>query len=196
MDKEKNILVLRLHIPYYSEDEHPFTMEGYDTEDTLQRVTGFNPDNEEVVWDIDLNEGVVLNWNGEKVDMFEKLRDEGVYELLCNGEKLCCKENEYVPDCLYFGEGSGYGDYIQMSVEKDGHIDGWDSEKKNECLEFFESVNLEMVRSKEGFENWFEEKTRQGYDDEKPALTPDTVFISESGSVMKLSDMIMEFLKR
>lgn len=193
--EKNNVLTLRVHIPCWSEDEHPFTIEGCETEDTLKRVTGYSPDFEKVVWDIDLENGTVMNWNGEEVDMFDKLRDEGVYELYY-GETLVCKKEGYVPEFLYIGEGCGYGDYIQMSVEKDGHIKEW-NDRINDCLDYFGAANSKIIDEDGGFHQWFERVSREKYEDgeEEQVLTPETVFISKSGNAMELSEIILNFLK-
>jgi hypothetical protein len=131
-----NNIIFRLHIPYWNEDEHPFTITGMDAEDTLQHITGYKKGSDEIVWDIDIENGVVLNWNGQKVDVFDKLRDGGTYELVDNGEVISHK-NGYVPDFLYIGYGSGFGDYLQLSVDASGAIIGWDETHANDCLAMF-----------------------------------------------------------
>jgi hypothetical protein len=74
---------------------------------------------------IDIDTGHIVGWPvGTTASIHYKVCDEGTYSLLGqHGEKLAAKEG-YVPTCMSPG-GSGYGDYIIMTISADGKIAGW-----------------------------------------------------------------------
>lgn len=75
---------------------------------------------------IDLNTGNIIGWpKGTSAYIYYKVCDEGVYTLLDADQKEIRKVESYVPDCLSIDE-CGYGDYIIMTVNKDGHIEDFE----------------------------------------------------------------------
>ena len=76
---------------------------------------------------INLSTGQVKDWpEGTTADIHFKVCDDGDYWLAnTNGEKLAKWRGDYVPDrFLTIGE-RGCGDYIIMSVDGKGMIEGW-----------------------------------------------------------------------
>ena len=76
---------------------------------------------------IDVDSGIITNWTkGVNADIHFKVCDEGSYYLLDEqGVEILSLENEYVPNMMA-PNGEGYGDYIVMSINEDGKIEGWD----------------------------------------------------------------------
>lgn len=75
---------------------------------------------------IELERGVIRDWpTGTVADIHYKICDDGDYYLERNGEVVAQRLDEYVPDVLSPG-GSGYGDYVIMSVDGAGRILNWD----------------------------------------------------------------------
>jgi hypothetical protein len=75
---------------------------------------------------IDIDNGVIINWKqGVKADVHYKVCDAGSYYLRDDdGNAALSIEDDYVPSILCPTE-SGYGDYIIMSIDENGKIDGW-----------------------------------------------------------------------
>lgn len=74
---------------------------------------------------IDLDAGKIADWPiGTTADVHYKVCDAGVYTLLDADHSEVVKIDGYVPDILSPG-GSGYGDYIIMSISEDGSVAGW-----------------------------------------------------------------------
>lgn len=74
---------------------------------------------------INIKTGQIVNWEqGKAASTSYKIVDEcGVSYRLAGGEKS--KEIvDYVPDCLCVDE-FGYGDYMYLSIDFEGYIDGW-----------------------------------------------------------------------
>jgi len=74
---------------------------------------------------IDLTTGVVEGWpDGTTADVHYKVCDAGIYRLL-DADKNVVREIEgYVPSIMSPG-GSGYGDYVIMTIDADGKIVNW-----------------------------------------------------------------------
>lgn len=191
---EENKLFFRLHIPVWSEDQDQFEMVGVDQEDVLENLTGYNKDNEEVVWDIDIKTGVVQNWNGKEVGLYDKLCDSGTYELVYDN-KVIHSIDGYVPDFCCIGE-EGYGDYISMSVNSDGSINDWNYEKcTDKCLKFFGVITFEELDQCGGMIEYFKENFQfDEYDENKQVLCPNTILLSKDGEFIKLSELIEKFI--
>lgn len=191
---EEKKLFFKLHIPVWSEDQDQFEMVGVDQEDVLENLTGYNKDNEEVVWDIDIKTGVIQNWNGKEVGLYDKLRDEGTYELVCNG-KVICSIDGYVPDFCCIGE-DGYGDYISMTVNSDGSINDWNYEKcADKCLKFFGVITFEDLEQCGGMTEYFKKNFQfEEYDENKQVLCPNTILLNKDGEFIKLSELIEKFI--
>jgi hypothetical protein len=90
------------------------------------------------IWDITINltSGVIENWPvGITASIHYKVCDDGEYQLLGNDNELVVKASGYVPNFLCPND-SGYGDYIIMDVDGDGHIDGWFLEENDLSVYF------------------------------------------------------------
>lgn len=99
-----------------------------DIEDTDGELT---PCREGDLWCplIDVDSGKILNWEqGKSADVHFKVCDCCGWDVLDeNKEVIVSEDGDYVPDTLC-PKDNGYGDYIIMSIDKDGMIDGWDFE--------------------------------------------------------------------
>ena len=75
---------------------------------------------------IDIDNGVIINWEeGKEAKVHYKVCDAGSYYLQDEqGETILSIEDNYVPNSLIPGE---YGDYIVMTINKDGVIKEWKS---------------------------------------------------------------------
>lgn len=74
---------------------------------------------------IDLTTGVVEGWpEGIDADVHYKVCDAGVYQLLDADKNVVISIDGYVPTIMAPG-GSGYGDYVIMTIGTDGKIVGW-----------------------------------------------------------------------
>ena len=101
------------------------------------QVCGYDKSKECVIWDIDFTTGQVDAWNGTEVSAHYKLVDEGIYELIDDdGYVICRQDGCYVPDFLAIDE-AGYGDYIELTINRNGFIKGWGTVDKEEIMGFF-----------------------------------------------------------
>ena len=74
---------------------------------------------------IDVDNGCIVDWpQGVTASVHYKVCDEGVYTLLDADKNVIKEISSYVPDCLSISD-SGYGDYICMDIDENGHIDDW-----------------------------------------------------------------------
>ena len=74
---------------------------------------------------IDIDGGFVVDWpRGVTANVHYKVCDEGTYTLLSDDGEEIRKIEGYVPGIMSPG-GSGYGDYIIMSIDSDGTIANW-----------------------------------------------------------------------
>lgn len=72
---------------------------------------------------IDLNDHTILEWpEGEKLHLFMKICDEGIYTLLDADMREVCRMADYVPNNLLPGE---YGDYLELEINEAGKILNW-----------------------------------------------------------------------
>lgn len=76
--------------------------------------------------DIDTETGKINNWViGNTAKLHYKVCDGCHWELLDEKDEIVVQNgNDYVPDTLC-PERNGYGDYIIMSIDKDGYIRDW-----------------------------------------------------------------------
>ena len=76
---------------------------------------------------IELSTGKIRDWpEGTTAYIHYKVCDAGRYWLAdANGKLIWKWLGDYVPDRLLCIGDNGYGDYIIMDVEADGHILGW-----------------------------------------------------------------------
>lgn len=187
-------LICKVHIPVYVEDQDQFEMVGVDQEDVLENLTGFDRDNEEVVWDIDIETGTIQNWNGKEVGLYDKLRDEGTYELIYGEDVIAQYDHEYVPDFLCIGE-ECYGDYIALSVNADGSINDWHyTDAPAECYKYFGVITAKDIEDYNGILGYYE-YNYDPYEEGKQVLRPNTIILAKNGMVARLDNLIEYFIK-
>jgi len=74
---------------------------------------------------IDLETGVIQDWpSGTTADLHYKVCDAGIYRLLDADKNVVREIDGYVPGIMAPG-GSGYGDYVIMTIGADGKIADW-----------------------------------------------------------------------
>ncbi len=75
---------------------------------------------------INVKERKVVDWDTKYSywKVFAKPKDEGVYDFLDKDFKLICRQDGYVPN-EFVPPKEGFGDYIEISVDTDGNVDGW-----------------------------------------------------------------------
>jgi hypothetical protein len=74
---------------------------------------------------IDLATGNISGWpKGTTASVHYKVCDDGVYALIDADMKVVTKKYGYVPSMLCPGN-HGYGDYVIMDIDGNGHISGW-----------------------------------------------------------------------
>lgn len=79
---------------------------------------------------IDVDTGRVLNWRqGTTADIHYKVCDAGTYTLKDQDGNVISSRDGYVPKTMC-PNGKGYGDYIIMTIDGNGVIDGWDFDPK------------------------------------------------------------------
>lgn len=73
---------------------------------------------------IEIDTGKVVSWHGsEPVNIYDKVRDNGVYTLFdLGGLEVAKIDNYYVPNNLIPGD---YGDYINLEINSDGFVTNW-----------------------------------------------------------------------
>lgn len=78
---------------------------------------------------IDLTELKIIDWpNGVEARVFYKVCDDGTYYLLDENKNILAEKNCYVPEILSYIE-NGYGDYIDMYIDKNGYLYEFPKEK-------------------------------------------------------------------
>ncbi len=75
-------------------------------------------------WKIDLEEGRILDWNGLAANVYYKPCDCGLYTILDVDNNVIFESKSYVPGILSIDD-QGYGDYLYITVDKDGYIKDW-----------------------------------------------------------------------
>lgn len=75
---------------------------------------------------IELETGKIVNWNiGDTAKIHYKSTDDNSFYLLDENKTQIAKYNGfYVIDSMC-PESDGYGDYVIMSIDKDGYIENW-----------------------------------------------------------------------
>ena len=91
--------------------------------------------------DIDIETGIIKEWpQGRKGELFAKIVDNGCYYLLDEKNKeVASIKWGYVPNKIIPPE-DGYGDYIELIVDKNGKITNW---YKNPDVSDFEEYDEE-----------------------------------------------------
>jgi hypothetical protein len=84
---------------------------------------------------IDLLTMKIIDWpNGVEARVFYKVCDDGAYYLLDENKNILIEKYCYVPSILCYIE-NGYGDYIDMVIDKDGNLYGFPIEEKDALLQ-------------------------------------------------------------
>lgn len=74
---------------------------------------------------IDVNTGQIKDWpQGTTANIHYKICDDGTYTLKTAEGETILEKDGYVPDIMCPGD-EGYGDYIIMTVNESGVIEGW-----------------------------------------------------------------------
>ncbi len=75
---------------------------------------------------INADTGEIADWpKGTTASVHYKVCDDGVYTLVGENEEIIKKVENYVPDILCPKE-YGYGDYVILDIDANGHIEDWD----------------------------------------------------------------------
>ena len=86
---------------------------------------------------VDIDTGKLINWaeTNQEVDIFAKVRDEGLYTLYDIDMNMICSVDSYVPSIFECNE-CGWGDYFNMTIEPTGYIKNWRKnwDSKVQCL--------------------------------------------------------------
>lgn len=70
---------------------------------------------------VEIDTGKIRDWPlGKSGNIFMKVCDSGVYELL-DGEKVIATREDYVPNCIP----QDCGDYVEFEIDESGIIKGW-----------------------------------------------------------------------
>lgn len=81
---------------------------------------------------VDIDEGKILTWvpTNHEITIFAKVCDEGIYTLHDENFKEVKKYEGYVPSIFECNE-IGYGDYFNMTIDKEGYIKNWNKNIEN-----------------------------------------------------------------
>lgn len=72
--------------------------------------------------------GQILDWpQGATAALHYKVCDDGRYSLLTPTGDVASTIDGYVPKIMCPG-GAGYGDYVIMSIDENGIVDGWEAD--------------------------------------------------------------------
>lgn len=86
-------------------------------------------DTVEVMIDVDSKKVVGWNETAGEVSIFSKVRDEGVYKYYDKDKNIIQTiEDDYVPGFLQVDE-NGYGDYLNLTINKHGVIENFNIDK-------------------------------------------------------------------
>lgn len=120
-------------IPYHEGNELITFDDGFMTElecDEDFVVPTLNKDTLLMEYVFDLQTGKVVNWKEENgyLRMWGKVQDEGVYTLLNKDKQPISQISGYVPWKLLPPYEQGFGDYLELAVERDGTLRDWRQE--------------------------------------------------------------------
>lgn len=74
---------------------------------------------------IEIDTGTIRDWpSGVEAEVHYKVCDAGTYSLIDVDGEVLKRLDGYVPSIMSPG-GDGYGDYIIMSIDGSGRIEGW-----------------------------------------------------------------------
>lgn len=90
---------------------------------------------------INLDTGKVLDWieTPYPIEIFSKVRDEGIYAIFDGKFNKFGEYEGYVPKIFEVNE-PGYGDYFNMTIDKDGQILKWDAAKNIKIKNFLKNL--------------------------------------------------------
>lgn len=128
MTKEVEIKYIGFYIPIYEEDIE-FILEDKELlEKNLSTSLSFDdctrPVN--ICGIVDIDTGKFINWEDikNKVDIYSKVVDEGLYKVYKHNMEIIAEYDGYVPKFFECNE-NGYGDYFNMTISPDGYINNW-----------------------------------------------------------------------
>lgn len=108
----------------YTEDA---TLNGVD--DVDGNIYGYDKNTERWEITIDIDEGNIIDWRtGDTASVHYKVCDECQIQIMTDDSLEVYNNEDYVPDFLCPKE-EGYGDYIIMDIDENGHIDNWNPSK-------------------------------------------------------------------
>lgn len=113
-------------MPHYLDILLPKTLYEYDAEDFPYDDFLLKDDNETVKLTVDLKEGKLLDWKESygTLSLFMKVVDSGTYIVRNSEGKTLYRLEGYVPNKA-IPPTHGYGDYIELTIDKDGLISNW-----------------------------------------------------------------------
>lgn len=85
---------------------------------------------------IDIDSGIIKNWKqGVTAKIHYKVCDCCGWDILDeNGDIIIQQKDQYVPESLSPSD-TGYGDYIIMNIDKNGHVQDWEFEINDFIIE-------------------------------------------------------------
>jgi hypothetical protein len=102
-----------------------------------QRIDEF-----EVHWQpvIEVETGRIINWaKGVRAEVTYKVCDEFRCKLKTEMDKPSVyRYVGYVPKIMYPRE-NGYGDYIEMNIDTEGYIEGWNAKMLQQLIDYMEN---------------------------------------------------------
>ena len=85
----------------------------------------FHTNKRNIEFSVELETGKVLGWaEGNRMETWDKVRDQGVYSLCDADFNEVVSYDGYVPNMLD-RRGDGYGDYLQFVIDEKGYIQNW-----------------------------------------------------------------------
>lgn len=112
----------------HPKDAYINTGSGWEDEDNINfKMPFLFKENKQVFWKplIDVNTGNIINWpKGISAKICYKVVDEFACDLIDSNDSLVFRYDGYVPSFMALDE-EGYGDYIYITIENNGHIKGW-----------------------------------------------------------------------
>lgn len=85
----------------------------------------FHTNKRNIEFAVELETGKVLGWaEGNRMETWDKVRDQGVYSLCDADFNEVVSYDGYVPKMLD-RRGDGYGDYLQFVIDEKGYIQNW-----------------------------------------------------------------------
>jgi hypothetical protein len=141
----KNIAFIGFNIPLFynsiwNDDSDSFAiidnLKYKDLEDIEEESFG------EISGVVDMETGQILGWKetARDIKIFVKVRDEGIYTAYDKDMNVIGSYEGYVP-LIFECDTCGWGDYFNMTIDKDGYIQNWENnweEKMKNFLKYME----------------------------------------------------------